>query len=176
MWCGISEDKAIWDRSVLPCTLRFLRTEWGRRLHRLPVRNSEAACFGCMPPHRTDLHIPETCLLKTAPTHYQPAKHCRSLPTSSERMRPNLAATCKRKRNVVVAKAALRLSHGACKEISGQTNAAFTYNTSHMSALRSDCVTACISEPSLRKQQHRHVVSLQPKLAKQAAALTAESC
>lgn len=80
---------------------------------------------------------------KTASTHYQSAKHCRSLPTSSERMRPDLAATSKRKRNVVVAKAALRLSHGACKEINGQTNAAFTLTTSHMSALRSwsrDCM------------------------------------
>ncbi len=73
---------------------------------------------------------------ETASTHHQPAKHCRSLPTSSERMRPNLAATSKRKRNVVVSEAALRLSHGVCKEISGQTNAAFKHNTSTVSALR----------------------------------------
>ena len=52
-------------------------------------------------------------------------------------MRPDLAATSKRKRNVVVSEAALRLSHGACKEISGQTNAAITYNTGPVSALRS---------------------------------------
>ncbi len=74
---------------------------------------------------------------KTASTHHQSAWHCRSLLTSSERMRPDLAATSKRKRNVVVTETALRLSHGVCKEISGQTNAAFTHNTSPVTALRS---------------------------------------
>ena len=74
---------------------------------------------------------------QTASTHHQTAKQCRSLPTSCEGMRPDLAATSKRKRNVVVSEAALRLSHGVCKEISGQTNAAITYNTGPVSALRS---------------------------------------
>ncbi len=52
-------------------------------------------------------------------------------------MRPDLAATSERKRNVVVYEAALRLSHGACKEFSGQAIAAFTHSTSPVSTLLS---------------------------------------
>lgn len=46
----------------------------------------------------------------------------------------------------------------------------------HLSCERqhSSRVNACISELSLREQQHRHEVRLQPKLTKQAAVLTIE--
>ncbi len=60
----------------------------------------------------------------TAPAQHQSAEHCRSAPTSSERMRADLAATSKWERNIVVSETALSLSHAACKKIRGQKGAA----------------------------------------------------